>query len=84
MKILCGADDESSPSNLMGFEMHPIIPTTMSSIKVKSLCIFPLLNTLIVCCPNIAFVKIIGAISGLPQGPYTVKNLNPIEGILNK
>ena len=30
----------------------------------------------------IAFLqKIIGAISGLPHGPYTVKNLKPVQGI---
>ena len=30
---------------------------------------------------NIFFENIIGAISGLPKVPYTVKNLNPIQGI---
>ena len=33
---------------------------------------------------KIAFANIIGAISGLPQGPYTVKNLKPVQGILYK
>ena len=29
--------------------------------------------------PEIALAKIIGAISGLPYGPYTVKNLKPVQ-----
>ena len=32
----------------------------------------------------ILLVNLKYAISGLPQGPYTVKNLNPVVGILNK
>ena len=44
--------------------------------------IFPLLNTLIGLPLSIESEKIIGAISGLPHGPYTVKNLRPVDGIL--
>ena len=33
---------------------------------------------------RIAFVNIIGAISGLPKDPYTVKNLIPVAGRLYK
>jgi len=41
----------------------------------------PLLNTSIVFPSMMAFVKRNGAMSGLPQGPYTVKNRSPVDGM---
>ena len=38
----------------------------------------PLLKTLMGLPARMASVKSIGAMSGLPHGPYTVKNLNPV------
>ena len=40
----------------------------------------PLLKTWIGLPARIASVNLNNAISGLPHGPYTVKNLNPVHG----
>ena len=59
-----------------------IRPAMISSIYVKSRRICPLLNTLMGSPFNIAFINRQGAISGRPQGPYTVKKRTPVVGIL--
>ena len=53
---------------------------TTSSTYVKSRIILPLLKTLIGRSLIIASVNKNKAISGLPHGPYTVKNLKPVVG----
>ena len=50
----------------------------MSDIYVKSLFMRPQLNALTGLPATIFFVISYNAISGLPHGPYTVKNLRPI------
>ena len=52
----------------------------ISSMKVKSRLKLPLLNTLIGSPLLIAVANSIGAISGRPQGPYTVKKRSPVVG----
>ncbi len=59
-------------------------PSTMSSMYVKSRSILPALKTSIGRPSTIAFVNSIGAWSGRPHGPYTVKKRRPVVGIRNR
>src|SRR5512133_3613898 len=92
LKIRYGAE-EPAESGFKGFQSGlPVgtqrrtweIPSTISSTYVKSLSIFPSLKTSIGFPSRIALVKINKAISGLPQGPYTVKKRKPEVGMPNK
>src|SRR5690606_19863477 len=58
------------------------MPSTMSSMYVKSRCILPWLNTLIGWLFRMASVNNHGAMSGRPAGPYTVKMRRPVVGML--
>ena len=50
----------------------------MSSMKVKSRIMSPWLKTLMVSPFEMALAKSIGAMSGRPHGPYTVKYRRPV------
>jgi hypothetical protein len=63
-----------------GLLRQRITPSAMSPIQVKSRCICPWLNPLIGSPARIALAKSIGAMSGRPQGPYTVKKRRPVAG----
>ncbi|MNW09636.1 hypothetical protein D3C71_2066760 [compost metagenome] len=52
----------------------------MSSMKVKSRTSSPLPYTSMVSPARIALVNLNKAMSGRPQGPYTVKNRSPVVG----
>ena len=69
---------------LDGFFKTPIIPSTISSIYVKSLECFPELNNSIFLFSNKDFVNLKIAISGLPAGTETEKNLSPVDFNLNR
>ena len=79
---VAGSGCKGSKSGLAvaGLSQQRSTPSTMSSMKVKSRCILPWLNTLIGSPARIARANSIGAISGLPQGPYTVKKRRPVAG----
>jgi hypothetical protein len=57
-----------------------MVQSTISSIYVKFLKVFPLLYTSMVFSSNIPLVKIKNAPSGLHHGPYTLKYLRPTVG----
>ena len=61
-----------------------ITPSTMSSTKVKSRRMFPWLNTSIGRPSRMALVNRNSAMSGRPQGPYTVKKRSPVVGRPNR
>ncbi|MNW13342.1 hypothetical protein D3C71_2112800 [compost metagenome] len=67
-------------SPLAGCAITRSTPSTMSSMKVKSRCIWPWLNTLIGSPLRMASVNSHGAMSGRPHGPYTVKKRRPVTG----
>src|SRR6185436_6293651 len=58
-------------------------PSAMSSTKVKSRLWCPLLKTSMGLPSRMFLVNRNSAISGRPQGPYTVKKRSPVTGSLN-